>query len=137
MIFGSAGVAESTYTDPAEGGIPPALDPRVLITAAPVQPSASSDLFAAFAASSVPSEPYATYGYEAMSLLLSAIDRATGHGRKQARRSAVVAAIFHTRGRRSVIGTYSIDRNGDTTLKTYGVYRVVGGQLEFWKAVDG
>ncbi len=36
----SAGVAESTFTDPAQGGIPLALDPRVLITVATLAASA-------------------------------------------------------------------------------------------------
>ncbi len=153
MIFGSAGVAESTYTDPAEGGIPSTLDGRVLITA-PLAVSARvaslsslSSLSASLASlSSVasaasaaggdgPSEPYTSFGYESMSLMLNAIGRATDDGRKPARRSAVVAAIFATRNRRSVLGTYSIDPNGDTTLGTYGLYRVVAGQLQLWQAM--
>ena len=38
-IFGSAGLAESTYVDPALGGIPLSLDPRVLITVATLGPA--------------------------------------------------------------------------------------------------
>ena len=30
-----------------------------------------------------------------------------------------------------MLGTYSIDENGDTTLTDYGVYTVKGGELEF------
>ena len=37
-LFATAGVAESTYTDPAQGGIPIALDPRVMVTAADAWP---------------------------------------------------------------------------------------------------
>ncbi len=133
MIFGSAGLAEGTYPDPAQGGIPVGLDSRVLITA-PMDPlqATSSRLVSALDA---PQNPYGIFGYEAMSLMLSAIDRATDHGRRPARRSAVVAAIFATRDRRSPIGTYGIDRNGDTTLDTYGAYRVVGGRLVLWQAI--
>ena len=133
MIFGSAGVAESTYTDPAEGGIPSGLDSRVLITAPlePLQPAAARLV----SALDGPQDPYAIFGYEAMSLMLSSISRATDHGRKSARRSAVVTAIFATRDRHSAIGTYSIDRNGDTTLDAFGAYRVVAGQLQFLQAI--
>jgi branched-chain amino acid transport system substrate-binding protein len=47
-----------------------------------------------------------------------------------------VAAIFATRNRHSVLGTYSIEHGGDTTLRRYGVYRVLGGKLSFWTAID-
>ena len=30
-----------------------------------------------------------------------------------------------------MLGTYSIDENGDTTLTDYGVYAVEDGELEF------
>jgi branched-chain amino acid transport system substrate-binding protein len=133
MIFGSAGVAESTYTDPAEGGIPSGLDSRVLITA-PLD-TLAPDNSRLVSTLDGPQDPYAIFGYEAMSLMLSAINRATDHGRKPARRSAVVAAVFATRNRHSVIGTYSIDHNGDTTLNTFGAYRVVAGRLVFWQAI--
>jgi hypothetical protein len=48
----------------------------------------------------------------------------------------VRAAIFATKGRRSVLGTYGIRPDGDTTLRRYGVYRIVGGRLRFWKQID-
>jgi hypothetical protein len=34
-----------------------------------------------------------------------------------------------------VLGTYSVDRDGDTTLRRYGVYGIVAGRLTFWQAV--
>ncbi len=30
-----------------------------------------------------------------------------------------------------MLGTYSIDENGDTTLTDYGIYSVKGGELTF------
>jgi len=116
-IFGSAGLAQSTYTDPAHGGIPASLDPHVLIAYGPPA-------------------PYMSSGYEAMSLLLSAIERATDHGRRTALRSRVLAAVFDTHDRRSALGTYSIEPDGDTTLHRYGVYRLLAGRLRFWRAID-
>jgi branched-chain amino acid transport system substrate-binding protein len=141
MIFGTAGLAESAYADPARGGIPVALDPRVVVTAAAQSaqgyPSAVRRFFVAYERRFGAPEPYAICGYEAMSLMLSAISRATRNGTRPAQRSKVVQAIFATHGRRGALGTYSIQRDGDTTLRRYGVYRLAGGRLEFWKAIQG
>ena len=139
-IFGSAGLAESTFTDAAQGGIPPALDPQVTITAPTLDPAAypapAEAFYNAYAHAYGAPQPSAIYGYEAMSLMLSAIARATDGGRRPARRSKVVQALFGTRNRRSVLGTYSIERDGDTSLSRYGAYRIVGGRLSFWRVID-
>lgn len=140
-IFASAGVAESTYTDQAEGGIRSSVDPRLTITVATLDPRAyppaGQAFYAAYSRRYGAPQPYAIFGYEAMALLLSAISRATHGGIRAAVRSEVVSAILRTHNRASVLGTYSINPNGDTTLRTYGVYRVVGGRLAFWKAITG
>jgi branched-chain amino acid transport system substrate-binding protein len=139
-IFGTAGLAESTYADPRLGGIPSALDPRVLITVAALGPSASPPpgrtFYAAYKQRFGDPEPSAIFGYEAMSLMLSAIDRATDDGTKPAMRSLVRNAIFATRDRAGAVGAYSIQHDGDTTLRRYGIYRIVDGQLRFWRAID-
>jgi hypothetical protein len=36
----------------------------------------------------------------------------------------VLAALFAITSRHSVLGTYGFDKNGDTTLKSYGLYKV-------------
>ena len=46
-------------------------------------------------------------------------------------REAVLEQLLATRDRESVIGTYSIDENGDTTLTDYGAYRIDDGRLTF------
>jgi branched-chain amino acid transport system substrate-binding protein len=139
-LFGTAGLAESTFANAEQGGIPRSLDSRVLITAAALGPAAAAPSGQAFydryRLRYGDPEPYAIFGYEAMSLMLSAIARATDDGTQPAQRSKVRAAIFSTRGRRSVLGTYSIRPDGDTTLRRYGVYRIVGGRLRFWKEID-
>ena len=65
-------------------------------------------------------------------------------GRHQAlqtgEKADVVKALFATKDRKSVLGTYSIDANGDTSLTDYGVYSIKDGKLEFdktIKAADG
>jgi branched-chain amino acid transport system substrate-binding protein len=76
--------------------------------------------------------PYALYGYEAMSVVLAAIRGAGSRGND---RLAVIAGFFATRNRASVLGTYSIKPNGETTLARYGVDRVVGGRPVFYRAI--
>jgi branched-chain amino acid transport system substrate-binding protein len=77
-------------------------------------------------------DPYAINGYEAMSVILDSIDRAS----PPASRATVVDAFFATRDRQSVIGQYSIDRFGDTTLGTYGAYRLDGGRIVWDRVLD-
>jgi branched-chain amino acid transport system substrate-binding protein len=75
---------------------------------------------------------YALYGYEAMSLVLNAIRRAGSHGND---RQAVIAKLLGTRDRDSVLGRYSVQPNGDTTLSRYAVDRVVGGRAVFYREI--
>ena len=74
---------------------------------------------------------FALYGYEAMSLVLDTIRAARAHGND---RRAVIAALMRTRDRASVLGRYSIEPDGETTLSRYGVDRVVRGRLVFDRA---
>ncbi len=140
-IFGSAALAESTFTDQAEGGIPVTLDRRVLLTSpvlSPVAgPAAARAFYAAYQRRYGPPQPYAIFGYEAMSLMLDALTRASDDGRDSVLRSRVVRALLDTRDRPSVLGTYSIVPSGDTTIRRYGVYRVLDGSLLYWKAMEG
>jgi branched-chain amino acid transport system substrate-binding protein len=81
-------------------------------------------------------DPYAIYGYESMALALATIEHvADAHG-GQVSRADVVSALLHTHSRHSVIGTYSINGQGDTTLASYGLYRISGGRLVFSKVLD-
>jgi len=69
-----------------------------------------------------------------MRVLLQAI-RTAGPGGND--RLAVVKAFFRTRDRDSVLGRYSIDANGDTTLSTYAADRVSRGRLVFDRILTG
>jgi branched-chain amino acid transport system substrate-binding protein len=66
---------------------------------------------------------YAAYGYEAMAVILDAIDRASD----PTDRDAVVDAFFATRDRDSILGTYSIAENGETTFDQMTGYEIEGG----------
>jgi branched-chain amino acid transport system substrate-binding protein len=72
--------------------------------------------------------PYAAYGYEAMAAVLDSIRRAGGSGDE---RDSVVNAFFDTENRRSVLGRYSIDEIGDTTLDRLAGYGLVHGKPRF------
>jgi branched-chain amino acid transport system substrate-binding protein len=73
-------------------------------------------------------EPAAIFGYEAMSVALQAIRDAAERGND---RQAVIDAFFRIKDRRSVLGRYSIEGTGDTTLRTYAAWRVRDGRLRF------
>ena len=76
--------------------------------------------------------PYALYGYEAMSVVLDAIRRAGGHGND---RQTVIDRFFALKNRDSVLGRYSIEADGETTLSRYGVDRIVNGRPVLYRAV--
>ncbi len=131
-LYGPDGVAESGFANPKDGGIPTSLDSRVKVTVATLSPDQyppeGQDFFKAYTAKYGEDnpDPYAIYGYEAMKLGLDAIARS-----KTGDKADIIKALFATKDRQSVLGTYSIDENGDTTLTDYGVYDIKDGQLTF------
>jgi branched-chain amino acid transport system substrate-binding protein len=135
-LYGPDGVAESGFIDPKEGGIPAAVQARTKVSVATLSPDQyppeGQEFFKAFSEKyGVQNpDPYAIYGYEAMRLALDAIARS-----KTGEKADIIKALFDTKDRASVLGTYSIDKNGDTTLTDYGIYAVKGGELEFDKTV--
>jgi branched-chain amino acid transport system substrate-binding protein len=139
-LYGPDGIAESGFANPGQGGIPAAVGAKVKVSIAVLSPSHHppqgrqffKDYNAAYGDSSP--DPYAIYGYEAMSLTLDAIKRAAAQGTVD--KPAVIKQLFATRDRQSVLGTYSIDKNGDTTLTQYGVYRIRGGRLVFDESIQ-
>ncbi len=77
--------------------------------------------------------PSVLYGYEAMSVVLDAIRSAGARGND---RQLVIDRFFATRNRDSVIGRYSMQANGETTLSRYGVDRVLDGRAVFYRAIS-
>jgi branched-chain amino acid transport system substrate-binding protein len=137
QLYGPDGVAEAGFFDPAEGGIPADVASRVKTTVATLSPDQyppeGQEFFRAFEEKyDEPNpNPYSIYGYEAMRLALDAIQR-SGTGEK----ADIISALFDTKDRQSVLGTYSIDENGDTTLTDYGVYTIEGGELVFDQTIQ-
>jgi len=135
-LYGPDGVAEGGFFDPKKGGIPATVAKRVKLTVATLSPTsygaAGTKFFKDFATEygEKNPNPYSIYGYEAMSLALDAITRS-----KTGKKDDIVKALFATKNRDSPLGTYSIDKNGDTTLTDYGVYKIEGGQQVFLETV--
>ena len=67
-----------------------------------------------------------------MKVALLAIQNAGDKGND---RQAVIDAFFKIKDRDSVLGKYSIDENGDTTLSDYGADKVQSGKLVFDKVL--
>ena len=72
-------------------------------------------------------EPYAVYGYEDMNVVLAAIESVCASGGDPTSRKAVRDAVFATKDFSGVLGTWSFDANGDTSLTDMSVYQVKGG----------
>jgi branched-chain amino acid transport system substrate-binding protein len=137
-LYGGDGVSDSPFVDPKKGGIPANVARRTQITVPTLPPEAyppaGRRFFADYAKTygDASPEPYAVYGYEAARLIVDAIRRAGDSGEM---RAAVLKQLFRTKGRESVLGTYDIDENGDTTLTDYGAYRIRGGELRFNRTI--
>jgi len=139
QLYGPDGVAESAFADPAEGGIPANVASRVKVTVATLSPDQyppeGKRFFQQFEQKyNEPNpDPYAIYGFEAMDLVLDTIEELGADGGD---RQALIDALFGVQGRESVLGTYDIDENGDTTITDYGVYTIDGGELSFEETVQ-
>jgi branched-chain amino acid transport system substrate-binding protein len=142
-LYGPDGVAEAAFSDPAEGGIPADVGARTKVTVATLSPEEFEKKGIEEAATFFDGfkeeygvdqpDPYSIYGYETMKL---ALDTLKAVGDKANDREAVRKQLLeNTKGRNSVLGTYDIDENGDTTLTDYGVYTIEDGELTFDKTV--
>ena len=142
-LYGPDGVAEAAFSDPAKGGIPAELGARTKVTVATLgleefkkrgneQATKFFEDYEAEFGIAQP-DPYAIYGYETMALALDTLEAV---GDKANDRAAVADQLLNnTKGRDSVLGTYDIDENGDTTLTDYGLYTIEGGELQFSKVI--
>jgi branched-chain amino acid transport system substrate-binding protein len=127
-LFAPDALGDASFT----AAIGPAGD-RTFITSPGLAPNAYNDLGQRFYASyqarfgGFPS-PEAIFGYEAMQAVLSSIQAAGSSGNS---RADVVRNFFAIKNRQSVLGSYSILPDGDTTLTSYGAYVVSDGDLVF------
>ena len=80
-------------------------------------------------------EEYTANGYEAANVLLDAIDRAY-KADGIVTRAGVVRELFNTKNYDGVLGTWSFDEDGDTTLTKVSAQRVENGRIEFYRTID-
>jgi branched-chain amino acid transport system substrate-binding protein len=135
-MYGGDGVCESGFANAKQGGIPTSVAANTKCTVATLPPdeypASAKQFFTDFKQKygEKNPDPYAIYGYEAMRLALDAIERS-----KTGKKEDVLKALFDTKDRESVLGTYSIDENGDTSLTDYGIFSLKGGEVKFEKVI--
>jgi branched-chain amino acid transport system substrate-binding protein len=134
-LFGPDGVAETSFTSK----LPADAQKNTYITVGTIDPKdyppEGQKFFKDFEAEygGGQPQPYAIYGYEAMSLMLDAMKRA---GDSCNDRAAIIDQVFKTKDKKSVLGTYSVDKDGDVTTKQFGRFFVKNGKLTYDKTVQ-
>lgn len=134
-LYGPDGVCESGFTNPKSKGIPASLAPRFKCTVAtlaikdtPGGAKFVKDFNEKYGVSNP--DPYAIYGYAAGQLVLDTI-KAGGTTKED-----FITKLFETKDYDSVLGQFSIDENGDTSLTDYGLYKVgADGNPAFVQAI--
>ena len=74
-------------------------------------------------------DPYTAYAAQAAQVLLEAVERSDGT------RPSVSQELFNTDVKGGILGDFSIDENGDTTLGTVTFFQVRSGAPEFVKLI--
>ncbi|HEX8157672.1 MAG TPA: branched-chain amino acid ABC transporter substrate-binding protein [Solirubrobacteraceae bacterium] len=133
-LYGGDGVSDTEFTDL----VPAKIASHMQLTTPAIAPAGLAETGKRFFAryeNEYPDrpdpDPYAIYAYESMKLALDAIER-SGSGERE----DIIKALFATKNHQSVLGTYSIDRNGDTTLTDYGRFDIKDGKPRFRQTID-
>jgi branched-chain amino acid transport system substrate-binding protein len=82
-------------------------------------------------------QPYTAYAYEAANVMLDAIERASKDaGGDVPDREAVVEQVFATQDYHGVLGTWSFDDDGDTTLTKLSIQEIEDGEFKLERILD-
>jgi branched-chain amino acid transport system substrate-binding protein len=82
-------------------------------------------------------QPYTAYAYESANVMLDAIERASEEaGGGAPDRASVTRQLFQTEDYDGVLGNWSFDNDGDTTLTKLSIQKVEDGKFEFQRTVD-
>ena len=81
-------------------------------------------------------QPYTAYAYEAANVMLDAIERAAEEAGGVPERQAVIDEVFATEDYEGVLGTWSFDEEGDTSLTELSVQTVEDGEFTLDRIVD-
>ena len=132
----AAGAHCTTRALDARGGISSDAAPRLRCTRPVIEPqTARGRQVLERARLSGPDAPFALYGYEAVVVLLDAVEKASGKGEGLSR-AAVSEAVYSLGPRDGVIGRYEIDSDGDTSARSFGLFEISGGELRQEKVLQ-
>ena len=81
-----------------------------------------------------PIQPYTAYAYEAANVMLDAIERAGKDG--EVDRDEVVQEVYATEDYKGVLGTWSFDEDGDTSLTELSIQKVENGKFQLDNVLD-
>ena len=81
-------------------------------------------------------QPYTAYAYEAANVMLDAIERASEEAGGAPDRAQVLEQVFATEDYEGVLGTWSFDEDGDTSLTELSVQTVEGGEFTLDRVLD-
>ena len=133
-LFGPGGLSKSSFAS----GLSPAAqratylsEPGLTTAELPAQGRAFLAAFKA-AYGHVPATQEAIFGYAAMQAVLTALGHA---GANANNRADDLSKFYKLKNVSSALGTYSIDKNGDTSLAPYVFSRVKGGNLVAFKGL--
>jgi branched-chain amino acid transport system substrate-binding protein len=80
-------------------------------------------------------QPYTAYAYEAANVMLDSIEQAYEKD-GEVTREGVLREVFATEDYKGVLGTWSFDEDGDTTLTELSVQRVEDGAFVYQRTID-
>jgi branched-chain amino acid transport system substrate-binding protein len=80
-------------------------------------------------------QPYTAYAYEAANVMLDAIEKAYEED-GEVTREGVLREVFATEDYKGVLGAWSFDEDGDTTLTELSVQRVENGEFVYQRTID-
>ncbi len=80
-------------------------------------------------------QPYTAYAYEAANVMLDAIEQAYKKD-GEVTREGVLREVFATTNYKGVLGTWSFDEDGDTTLTKLSVQQVENGEFVYRRTID-
>ena len=134
-LYGPDGTCESGFTSAKRHGLPAAMAKQFQCTVATLNlqsyPGGQAFLARWKAKYGTTPDPYAIYGYDAANLVLAVIN-AGGTDKKR-----FVSRLFAI-DYNGALGRFSFDKNGDSTLTDYGVYKVgPSGDPVFSKVIKG
>jgi len=132
LLLGSSALASESFTSQIGGAGAMTYLTTPVLPDALYPPSAQRVLRDYLSTFGAEGGAYALYGYEAMTVVLDAVRSSGARGND---RQTVIDRVFATKNRNSVIGSYSVEPDGETTLSRYGVDRVSAGRPVFLRAI--